>query len=93
MNHGILMHEADDDVGVTVMDLDSGSEVEAVTLDGQPVATIKVTEDVPLSHKIAIREIPEGKKVVEYGRPIGKATQPIPRGSHVHVHNLKSLRW
>jgi len=93
MKHGILMHEADDDVGVTVMDLEAGGQVGAVTLEGEPVATIQVFEDVPLSHKIAIREIPQGKQVIEYGRPIGAATQPIPSGAHVHVHNLESLRW
>ena len=30
---------------------------------------------------------------MEYGAPIGYASQPITAGSHVHTHNLKSLRW
>jgi len=29
-----------------------------------------------------------GEAVVKYGLPIGKATQPIGVGDHVHSHNL-----
>ncbi len=93
MKHGILMHEADDDVGVAVEDLQTGAEVAAVTLEGQPVGTIKLVENVPLGHKVAMRDIAQGKKVIEYGRPIGQATQAAPCGAHVHTHNLKTMRW
>ena len=93
MEHSVLMHQAGDDVGVAVLDLKPEVEVRAVTLDRQPVATVEVVEDVPLGHKLAIRDIPEGKEVIEYGRPIGRATQAIAKGAHVHTDNLKSLRW
>ncbi len=93
MAHGILMHEPDDDVGVAVKDLEAGTEIGAVTLEGQPVMTIKLVDNVPLGHKVAMRDLANGKKVIEYGRPIGQATQAVPCGSHVHTHNLKTLRW
>lgn len=93
MTYGILMHEADDDVGVAVMDLKAGAEVGAATLEGQPVGTLVLGEDIPLGHKVALRDLKAGQKVREYGRPIGAATQDIARGAHVHVHNLKTLRW
>ncbi len=93
MKHGILMHEPDDDVGVAVEDLQAGTEVGAVTLEGQPVGTIKLVENVPLGHKVAMRDIPRDKKVVEYGRPIGQASQAAACGAHVHTHNLKTMRW
>ncbi len=93
MKHGILMHEADDDVGVAVEDLQAGAEVGAVTLEGQPVGTITVVENVPLGHKVAMRDIPRGKKVIEYGRAIGQASQSASCGAHVHTHNLKTMRW
>ena len=35
----------------------------------------------------------KGEKVIEYGDVIGSATKDISTGEHVHVHNLKSLRW
>lgn len=93
MSYAILMHEANDDVGVAVTDLTAGSQVEAVTLEGQLVATLTILEEVPLGHKVALREIAPFQEVVEYGRAIGRATRPIRRGEHVHVHNLRSLRW
>ena len=57
MKKGILLHEADDDVGVTAMDLKTGEVVQAVTLEGEPVTEIKLVEDVPLSHKVAMRNM------------------------------------
>ncbi len=93
MKHGILMHEPNDDVGVAVRDLKAGEEVSAVTLEGQPVGTVKLVNDVPLGHKVAMRDIPAGKDVIKYNRVIGVATQAAPRGSHVHTHNLKTKRW
>ncbi len=93
MQHKILMHEPDDDVGVAVEDLEAGMQVGAVTLEGQPVRTIQLADNVPLGHKVAMRDLPAGKDVVEYGRVIGIATQTARRGSHVHTHNLKTKRW
>jgi (2R)-sulfolactate sulfo-lyase subunit alpha len=93
MTHGILMHEPDDDVGVAVADLAAGSDVGAVTLEGQPVGTVRLLAAVPLGHKVAMRDITEGRDVIEYGRTIGVATQDAPRGSHVHIHNIKTKRW
>lgn len=93
MKKGILLHEISDDVGVAAMDIQAGEEIEAVTLEGAPVMTVKVIEDVPLGHKVAMRSMPENHHVQEYGRSIGYAAQAIPLGAHVHVHNIKSLRW
>ena len=93
MKKGILLHEASDDVGVAAMNIKAGEEVQAVTLEGAPVMTVKVINDVPLGHKVAMRDMKNGKHVQEYGRPIGYATQDIHLGAHVHVHNIKSLRW
>ena len=93
MKKGILLHEADDDVGVATMDLAAGETVEALTLEGVPVAEVVLAEDVPLSHKVAMRELATGSPVVEYGRAIGASTSDIAAGAHVHTHNLQSLRW
>jgi (2R)-sulfolactate sulfo-lyase subunit alpha len=93
MAHGILMHETTDDVGVAVRDLAAGEEIGAVTLEGQFVTTVVLTEQVPLGHKVAMRDMAEGKSVIEYGRPIGKATKAVKCGQHVHTQNLRTLRW
>jgi len=93
MAHAILLHEPDDDVGVAVRDLRKGESVGAVTLEGKFVADVKLTDDVPLGHKVAMKDLAQAKDVVEYGRVIGVAFQAAMRGAHVHTHNLKTKRW
>lgn len=41
-------------------------------------------------HKIALRDIAAGERIVKYGAPIGRATEAIPLGGYVHSHNLAS---
>ncbi len=93
MKHGILLHEPGDDVGVAVTDLKKGSTVGAVTLEGKRAGKVKLINNVPLGHKVAMRDLPKDKEMVKYGRPVGKVVQPIFRGGHVHTHNVKTLRW
>jgi (2R)-sulfolactate sulfo-lyase subunit alpha len=93
MKQGILLHEADDDVGVATMDLTAGEVVEALTLEGEPVTELALADDVPLAHKVAVRPIEAEGDVVEYGRPIGSARAASAAGAHVHTHNLRSRRW
>ena len=52
--------------------------------------TVEAMQDFPLAHKLARRAIRAGETVLKYGAPIGVATADIPRGAHVHVHNMKS---
>jgi (2R)-sulfolactate sulfo-lyase subunit alpha len=93
MAYAILLHEPDDDVGVAVVDIQTGDEVGAVTLEGVFVTNVKMVGDVSLGHKVAMRDMAEGKDVIEYGRPIGRAVQAIACGAHVHTHNLRTKRW
>jgi (2R)-sulfolactate sulfo-lyase subunit alpha len=93
MKHGILMHEPNDDVGVAVEDLAAGADIGAITLEGTPVATVRLVDAVPLGHKVAMRDIPKGTDVTEYGRVIGMATKAAPKGGHVHTHCLATKRW
>ena len=93
MKHGILLHEPQDDVGVAVMDLKKGATIGAVTLEGKAAGQVKLISNVPLGHKVAMRNLAKEQPVMKYGRPVGKAIQPIARGAHVHTHNVKTLRW
>ena len=47
--------------------------------------------DIPMGHKVALRDIKKGEPVIKYGFPIGEATEDIPKGGHVHSHNLHTL--
>ncbi len=93
MKHSILLHELDDDVGVAVADLKKGSTAGAVTLEGKPAGSVKLRDNVPLGHKVAMRDVAKEAAVTKYGRQIGKAVQAIAQGDHVHTHNLKTMRW
>lgn len=93
MKHGALMHTRDDDVAVVVQDVAKGTSVQAVTLEGETIATVEAVDDIPLGHKIAVRDVAAENDVIKYGRSIGRATQAIAAGAHVHTHNIKSKRW
>lgn len=51
---------------------------------------LKPRGDVPAGHKLALRDIAEGEKIVKYGFPIGIAAKPIKKGEWVHTHNVKT---
>ena len=93
MKHGILLHETHDDVGVAVTDLKKGSIIGTVTLEGKKNGTVRLLDNVPLGHKVAMRALTKDKPVIKYGRPVGKAVKDIAKGAHVHTHNVKTLRW
>ena len=93
MKHGALVHDQEDDVAVVVSDISAGDAVTAVTLEGEKIATVEATMDIPLGHKIALREIAKDADLIKYGRSIGRATTNIAKGEHVHTQNIKSVRW
>lgn len=53
-------------------------------------ALVEIAADIGIGHKLARRDIAAGEKVLKYGAIIGSATQVIPRGAHIHLHNLAS---
>ena len=89
-----LVHDQKDDVGVAVIDIESGEQVSGLTLDkGGRSISLKALADIPLGHKIALRNFKKGDTVTKYGQDIGKVVAPIRKGDHVHVHNVKTKRW
>ncbi len=81
-----LMVDESDNVAVCLHDLDQGSEA-AVRL-GKENFAVTAADAIPRGHKLAIREIAEGEKIIKYGEIIGQATANIGKGNHVHVHNV-----
>jgi len=60
---------------------------ETVLVSGRPVL---VTETIGMGHKLARSAIRTGEPIVKYGARIGTATEDIPSGAHVHLHNVVS---
>ncbi len=94
-NNGVrfLVHNHEDLVGVATADVSSGESVEGVFMNNGNKVTVKSLSSIPLGHKIAIKGIKSGERVIEYGEVIGVATSEIKQGEHVHTHNIKTLRW
>ena len=51
---------------------------------------ITALDDIPFGHKIALCDLNEGDNIIKYGNPIGHAVCDIPKGSHIHSHNIKT---
>jgi len=88
-----LIHEDGDSVGVAVIDIKKGEQAEGRSLHGQAKPALKALAEIPLGHKIALRDFAIGDTVIKYGCDVGKVVAPIKKGEHVHVHNLKTKRW
>ncbi len=89
-----LVHAASDTVGVVVVEgARGGMELTGWVMETDETVTIRAMEDIPLGHKLALREIKSGDTVIKYGHDIGRATAGFQKGRHVHVHNLKTKRW
>jgi len=86
---GVVLNSKDN-VGVALMDLERGTEVD-VKLNGQ-TASVKLAEPIAYQHKFSIKHISSGSKILKYGEVIGEATKDIEPGQHVHIHNMIGLR-
>jgi (2R)-sulfolactate sulfo-lyase subunit alpha len=88
-----LVHDKTDVVGVAVVDIKAGELVKGVTLDDRTPLEVRARMEIPLGHKLALRDLNAGETVIKYGQDIGRVVATIRMGEHVHVHNLKTKRW
>ena len=90
----LLVHDRRDNVGVVVVEgVTSGDDLLAVVTEDDSEFRISALDDVPIGHKVALRDLAEGDTAIKYGQDIGRMIGPAARGGHVHVHNLKTKRW
>jgi len=75
-----------DNVATALEALDAGRTLRIGEIE------LTVAEPIPRGHKVALRAIRAGDRVVKYGSPIGLASADIAPGAHVHVHNVASTR-
>lgn len=84
MNRIIKLNDRDN-VVTALSNLKTGDEI----LCGNTKVTLN--EDITCGHKIALRDIAAGERIIKYGYAIGSAVIDIKAGDHVHVHNVKTL--
>ncbi len=80
-----IMIDSQDNVATAIQNLAQGSLVH--TERGE----ITILNEIPFGHKFALRDMAVGDYVFKYGAAIGRATQPIRQGDHVHVHNVEDI--
>ena len=89
-----LVHESGDMVGVVVVEgVKAGQDLTGWIMENDQTLTIKIKSDIPIGHKLALKDLAAGDTVIKYGIDIGKAVAPIKVGEHLHVHNVKTKRW
>ena len=85
----LVMHEKDN-VATCMAEMKAGDAVDVAI--GNQTERIVLLDSIPFGHKTALAPIKAGEKIVKYGEIIGRASQCIEVGRHVHVHNLESIR-
>jgi (2R)-sulfolactate sulfo-lyase subunit alpha len=90
----LLVHDHRDNVGVVVVEnLTAGTDLLVVVTEDNSELRAVNNQDVPIGHKVALRDLGVGATVIKYGQDIGRVVAPIRQGDHVHTHNLKTKRW
>jgi (2R)-sulfolactate sulfo-lyase subunit alpha len=90
----LLVHSPKDNVGVVVIEgLKAGTEMLCVVTGDNSSFKMRAEADVPIGHKVALKDLCSGDTAIKYGEDIGKIVADVKEGHHVHTHNLKTKRW
>ena len=93
MNHFVL-HDARDTVAVVVVEgVKAGMTLNGWIMDEDRMITIEARQDIPIGHKIALKDMAVDSTVIKYGIDMGRVVAPVKAGEHAHVHNIKTKRW
>jgi (2R)-sulfolactate sulfo-lyase subunit alpha len=89
-----VLHDPDDSVAVVVVEgIKAGTALTGLILDEDRTIDLECRQDIPIGHKVALKDMAVGDTVIKYGVDIGRVVQPIRKGEHAHVHNIKTKRW
>lgn len=90
----LLVHDPKDNVGVVVVEgLKAGTDMLCVITGNDSSFHLRAAQDVPIGHKVALKDLRSGDTAIKYGEDIGRMVADVAKGGHVHVHNLKTKRW
>ena len=90
----LIIHDEKDNVGVVVIEsTKKGQECSAWIMENDKTIKVNSLNEVPLGHKIALKDLKEGDTILKYGHDIGNVVKSIKKGDHVHVHNVKTKKW
>lgn len=90
MINALVINESDT-VAVAIENIEKDEEITVKYADGS-TKTMSVLDHIPIYHKLAVKEMDKGNFVVKYGEHIGRASEDIKIGKHVHEHNVENVR-
>lgn len=94
MSIEFIVHEEVDGVGVVVVEgLKAGTDGNGWIMQEDKMIKFTILDDIPIGHKVALKDFNVGDTVMKYNTDIGKIVAPVKKGQHVHIHNLKTKRW
>ena len=89
-----VVHEEGDSVGTIVVEgIKANTDLVGWIMEEDKTLNLPTISDIPIGHKVALKDLAEGDTVIKYGVDIGRVITPIKAGEHLHVHNVKTKRW
>ncbi len=89
-----VLHDARDTVAVVVVEgIKAGAELQGWIMDEDRMVNLVARQDIPIGHKVALKDMAVGDTVLKYGIDMGRVVAPIKAGEHAHVQNIKTKRW
>ncbi len=89
-----VLHDPRDTVAVIVVEgVKAGMALNGWIMDEDRMTSVDAAQDIPIGHKVALKDMAPGDTVLKYGIDIGKVVADIKAGEHAHVHNIKTKRW
>ena len=85
-----LVLDKKDNVATAIRRLEEGDTID-IEIDGM-TAEIRLLQAIPFGHKLALKDIRRGGRIIKYGETMGQATAKIRKGEHVHIHNVEGLK-
>ncbi len=80
----LILLSPNDNIYIVSRDISAG---EILLIDGDKIS---LSVNVSMGHKIARQQINKDQEIIKYGFPIGIATMDIEKGTHAHIHNIRS---
>jgi (2R)-sulfolactate sulfo-lyase subunit alpha len=89
-----VLHDARDTVAVVVVEgVTAGTSMTGWIMDEDRTLSLDARQDIPIGHKVALKDMAPLDTVLKYGIDMGKVVAPIRAGEHAHVQNIKTKRW
>ena len=84
MRIGLLV-DPSDNVAVATVTIQKGEKIKVCD------KVVVANQQIPIGHKVAIKDINKNEYIYKYGVPIGLTKTDIHKGDYVHTHNIMDV--